>query len=91
VIIRETVKQGTRVTFVLIVEDPCCPISVVGDFNGWNPRQHRLARQADGTQAASVTLPTGAIARFRYLTCDGRDLEEQHADAHDGRDYLILV
>ena len=49
-----------RVTFTLPVWEPAAAVSVVGDFNGWNPFAHPLRVRANRTRSASVTVPLGS-------------------------------
>jgi 1,4-alpha-glucan branching enzyme len=60
-----------RVTFTLPTGEPAGPVSVVGDFNGWDPLAHPLRRRANRTRSASVTVPAGSTFRFRYLADGG--------------------
>jgi 1,4-alpha-glucan branching enzyme len=80
---RKAAKDGIAVTFVLD-EDDGVPVSVVGDFNDWTPGSLPLRRRSNGTRSATVTLPAGSTARFRYLGAGGRWFDEPDADAHDG-------
>jgi len=61
-------RGGTiRVTFTLPADEPRGAVSVVGDFNDWNPFVHPLRRRANGTRSVAVTVPAGSMLRFRYL------------------------
>jgi 1,4-alpha-glucan branching enzyme len=61
-------STGTvRVTFVLPAAEPAGAVSVVGDFNDWNPFAHPLRKRTNGSRSAVVTLPAGSTLRFRYL------------------------
>jgi 1,4-alpha-glucan branching enzyme len=71
-----------RVTFRLPVEEPSGAVSVVGDFNSWEPGRHELVRRRNGTRTVSVVLPPGEY-RFRYLAADGVWLDEEMADEVD--------
>ncbi len=65
-------RDGTvRVTFVLPADQPAGAVSVVGDFNGWDPFAHPLRRRANGTRSAAVTVPAGTALHFRYLADGG--------------------
>ena len=78
---RTSGKQGIKVQFVLTEErvgDGA--VSVVGEFNDWNPRKHPLRRRTNGTRSASVTLEPGRSYAFRYLGTGGRWLDEESAD-----------
>jgi hypothetical protein len=63
---------GTTVTFTL---DAGRPVSVVGDFNGWDPHANPMV---DGS--ASLTLAAGRYA-FRYLLDGGEFWDDADADA----------
>ena len=88
---RTKVKNLTKVTFVLPTHDPEGPVSVVGDFNGWQPGVHTLTKRSNGTRSASVTLTPGEKIRFRYLGADGRWFDDPGADGHDGQNSIIVT
>jgi 1,4-alpha-glucan branching enzyme len=69
----------TRITFSLPRDTPPGPVSVVGDFNGWEPGLHELKRRKDGTRTVTVSLGPGEH-RFRYLATDGVWLDDEQAD-----------
>ena len=79
----------TKVTFSLPAADPAGDISVVGDFNGWQPGEHQMQPRRNGTRSVSVVLKPGCY-RFRYLATGGRWLDEESAD-HAGPDCLLRV
>ena len=85
-------RDGTvRVTFALPADEPCGAVSVVGDFNNWNPFAHPLRRRANGTRSAAVTVRTGSTLRFRYLAEGGIWFNDETAPAGDGPDVSIAV
>jgi hypothetical protein len=71
-----------RVTFSLPVRDPHGTVSVVGDFNSWQPGCHELVHRRNGTRTVSVVLPPGEH-RFRYLATGGVWLDDETADKVD--------
>jgi 1,4-alpha-glucan branching enzyme len=79
-------KEGmVRVTFTLPAGEPEGPVSVVGDFNQWDPFAHPLRRRANQTRSVSVTVPPGSTLRFRYLAEGGRWFDDDSVEArHDG-------
>jgi 1,4-alpha-glucan branching enzyme len=82
-VIRRTrvAKTGEiKVTFALPQDEPAGPVSVVGDFNGWTPGSHALAKRANGTRSVTITLPPGNPVRFRYLGDGGRWFDDPDAD-----------
>jgi len=85
-------RDGTvRVTFALPADEPCGAVSVVGDFNNWNPFAHPLRRRANGTRSAAVTVPAGTMLRFRYLADGGVWFNDEGALATVGQDASIAV
>jgi 1,4-alpha-glucan branching enzyme len=85
-------RDGTvRVTFALPADEPYRAVSVVGDFNDWNPFAHPLRRRANGTRSAAVTVPAGSMLRFRYLAEGGVWFDDETAPARDGQGGSIGV
>lgn len=56
-------------------------ISVVGDFNAWDPSATLMVRQG-AILTATLTLRSGRRYRFRYLTESGW-FNDAHADAFE--------
>ena len=73
-------RKAIKVSFVLPNDAVDGKVSVVGDFNGWDPTAHPLRRRRDGTRAATVTLPSGRRFAFRYLAEGGRWYDEETAE-----------
>src|ERR1700729_3781770 len=80
-----------RVTFVLPADEPPGAVSVVGNFNDWNPFTHPLRRRANGTRSAVVTVPAGSTLHFRYLAEGGMWFDDETAPASGGPDVAITV
>jgi 1,4-alpha-glucan branching enzyme len=80
-----------RVTFALPVEEPAAAVSVVGDFNEWDPYAHPLRIRANRTRSASVTVPAGSTLRFRYLADGGRWFDDESVSLGEGQDAIIAV
>ncbi|GAA4970020.1 isoamylase early set domain-containing protein [Actinoplanes utahensis] len=66
----------TRVTFSLPAAEPAGRVSVVGDFNDWEPGRHELQARRNGTRTVSVSLGPGTY-KFRYLATDGIWLDDE--------------
>jgi hypothetical protein len=66
-----------RVTFVLPADDPAGAVSVVGDFNDWNPFAHPLRRRTNGTRSVVARVPAGSTLRFRYLAEGGHWFDDE--------------
>ena len=85
-------RDGTvRITFALPADEPSGAVSVVGDFNDWNPHAHPMRKRANGTRSAVVIVPAGATVRFRYLAEGGVWFDDETAPARDGEDASIAV
>ena len=85
-------RDGTvRVTFTLPMEEPASAVSVVGDFNDWDPYAHPLKVRANRTRSASVTVPSGSTLRFRYLADGGRWFDDDSLSPDVGEDAIIAV
>ncbi|MBF9069780.1 isoamylase early set domain-containing protein [Streptacidiphilus fuscans] len=80
----------TRVTFRLDAAAPDGIVSVVGDFNGWQPGVAELVPRRDGTRTVSVSFPPGEH-RFRYLATGGVWFDDDHADRIDPQGSLIRL
>ena len=85
-------RDGTvRVTFALPIDDPGGAVSVVGNFNDWNPYSHPLRRRANQTRSAAVTVRAGSTLHFRYLGEDGVWFDDETVSVQHGRDAMITV
>jgi 1,4-alpha-glucan branching enzyme len=83
-------KKGCRVTFTVPKEicENFKKISIVGDFNNWDPHQHKFSqKQPDGSSSIELVLEAGNEYQFRYL-CDGQTwLNEPEADKQNPTHY----
>jgi len=85
-------RDGTvRVTFALPVDEPGGAVSVVGNFNDWNPYTHPLRKRANQTRSAAVTVQAGTTLQFRYLAEGGVWFDDETVTAQEGRDAVITV
>ena len=85
-------RNGTvRVTFTLPADEPSGAVSVVGDFNDWNPFAHPLLRRANGTRSAAVSVQAGSMLHFRYLAEGGVWFDDETAPAGDCQGASIAV
>jgi 1,4-alpha-glucan branching enzyme len=78
-------KKATkcRVTFRLPDEVATEGVSVLGEFNGWDPTTHPLKSRKNGTFSTTVSLDSGRSYRFRYLADGDRWLNDDEADGVD--------
>ena len=63
--------QVGKVTFTLADIDAEQRVSVVGDFNAWDPLANPLEQDSSGRHSVTVELPVGASYHFKYLSDDG--------------------
>ncbi|MFE2928956.1 isoamylase early set domain-containing protein [Streptomyces goshikiensis] len=77
-------KDRTEVTFVLPADSPPGPVSVVGDFNNWQPGAHTLTSRKDGTRAVTIELPHKSSHSFRYLAAGDYWFNDDSAGDLDG-------
>jgi 1,4-alpha-glucan branching enzyme len=84
---------GVRLTFVLRPDAPRGRVSVVGDFNGWQPGIHELRPRSNGMRSVAVTVPAGTRVRFRYLGENGHWCNEtEHPEVDQiGEDSVIVA
>ncbi len=75
-----------KVTFAVPAAGADERVSVVGDFNDWDPVATPLARRRE-TLRASVVLETGRRYAFRYLAEGGRWFNDDEADDYQGNDF----
>jgi 1,4-alpha-glucan branching enzyme len=80
VIKRTAAKDAVKVTFALPVDELDQAVSVVGDFNDWDPYAHPLKKRSNGTRSVSVELAPGRAFRFKYLAEDGSWLVDPEAE-----------
>jgi len=75
-----------KVTFALPADGTDERVSVVGEFNDWNPVATPLARRGEALRA-SVVLDVGRRYAFRYLADGGRWFNDDEADDYQGNDF----
>jgi 1,4-alpha-glucan branching enzyme len=80
-----------RVTFSLPVAEPAGAVSVVGDFNNWDPSAHPLRTRSNRTRSAAVTVPVGSTLRFRYLAEGGLWFDDETVPSANGSDPELTV
>jgi 1,4-alpha-glucan branching enzyme len=94
---KEAIKNSDQVklTFVLPNDARRARVSVLGDFNDWDPAANPLLKRNNGTMSTSVTLPAGQRVRFRYFSTAGEWFNDTSADAYEpgeyGADNCIVV
>ncbi len=78
--VSKPVRDGSvRVTFALPADEPPGAVSVVGNFNDWNPFTHPLRKRSNGTRSTVVTARPGTTLQFRYLAEGGHWFDDEAA------------
>jgi 1,4-alpha-glucan branching enzyme len=80
-----------RVTFVLPADQPVGAVSVVGNFNDWDPFAHPLRRRSNGTRSAVVKIPAGSRLHFRYLGEGGLWFDDEAANDRDASGAALAI
>jgi len=80
-------KDGVKLTFTLSLADTPNPVSVLGDFNSWDPHAHPLKKRTNGTRSVSVLVEPGATYSFKYLADGGTWFNDIEADFHTTNEY----
>lgn len=89
---KQTNDDGlVTVTFILPSNVVGAPISVVGNFNEWQPYRHPLIRRPDGTLSTTVVCHPGTTLYFRYLGSDGSWFDDMDADEINDQGGVLLV
>jgi 1,4-alpha-glucan branching enzyme len=84
-VIKQTPVKGSskvKVNFVLPKDSAPGKVSVVGDFNGWDPYVHPLKPRSNGTKSVTVTLPVSQRFAFKYLDENGQWLDDDAASEY---------
>jgi 1,4-alpha-glucan branching enzyme len=90
--VSKPVRDGSvRVTFALPASEPPGAVSVVGDFNNWDPFAHPLRKRSNGTRSTVITVTPGSTLRFRYLAEGGMWFDDDTAHATDSHGATISV
>ncbi|WP_455355765.1 isoamylase early set domain-containing protein [Streptomyces sp. SYSU K217416] len=82
-------KKHTEITFVIPADRDCGHVSVVGDFNDWQPGAHPFVEQTDGTRSVTLELPSEQRYGFRYLAHGDYWFNDDHADEQDGHNSVV--
>jgi 1,4-alpha-glucan branching enzyme len=90
--VSKTVRDGSvRITFALPASEPAGPVSVVGNFNNWDPFAHPLRKRSNGTRSTVVTTAPGSTLYFRYLGEGGHWFDDEAAHAIDDQGAALSV
>jgi 1,4-alpha-glucan branching enzyme len=94
-VIRRQRRRDGSVTLTFVLPDTGVRVSVVGEFNGWNPHAHPLRKRTNGTRSVTVTLPEGTEVRFRYLDEFGTFFDDEDGEGFEpngfGETHTLVV
>ena len=82
-------KDKVKVTFALPAN--VGPVSVVGDFNEWDPYANPMKKRSNGMRSVSLELEADREYAFRYLGDGGAWLDEPDADQARDQDANNLL
>lgn len=83
-----------KVTFSVSSSECDAPLSVVGDFNAWDPTMNPLRKRSNGSRSTSVELLPGTSHRFKYLADGGVwfcDSTTEVVGTGDGADSVLVL
>ena len=81
---------SVKVTFVVPFDACEQPVSVVGDFNQWDPLATPLRKRSNGTRSVTIDLTEGSAHRFKYLAEGGEWFCDEQADDYVENDYASV-
>ena len=84
---RKLPRGKVRVTFSMPALEGVAGLFLAGDFNDWSETAAPLAREADGSWSASLSLDAGRTYQFRYLDDRGEWHNDWAADAYAPNDF----
>lgn len=86
--IKITQRNGTTsVTFALPIDEAPTPVSVVGDFNGWDPLATPMRKRSNGTRSARIEVEGPMVSRFKYLAEGGEWFNDPDAHGFEVNEY----
>jgi 1,4-alpha-glucan branching enzyme len=85
-ITKKPTDRGKRVKVTFSVPTADGPVSVAGDFNGWDPTATPMRKRGD-IRSVSVSLDAGRSYAFRYVDEHGHWFNDALADRLEGNDF----
>ena len=88
-------RTSCKVTFKLPLEVAQNNVSLVGDFNDWNPSSNPFSKKKDHWEV-SLKMDAGTQSRFRYYVDGERWLNDEQADSYHvnefgTEDFVIMI
>jgi 1,4-alpha-glucan branching enzyme len=85
--IKQKLRKGEGTASVTFSVTDDRPVSVIGDFNDWDPLRTPMAKRSNGRRSAVVQVPAGSELRFRYLADGGEFYDDGDADWFEANGY----
>ena len=79
-------KTVSKVTFKVPADWAVKQISVVGDFNDWDPKANPLSKKNGGWEAV-VRFTPGTESKFRYFIDGEKWANDDEADGYAANEY----
>lgn len=79
-------KPVCKVTFTVPASD-ANKVSVIGDFNAWDPKKASLKKLKNGKFKGTLDLPVEQSYEFRYLIDGATYVNDEEADDFRWNDY----
>ncbi len=75
-------KPVCKVTFTIASDlaEGAKKVSVLGDFNNWNPKEANMRKLKDGSFTKTLDLEIGQDYQFRYLVDETKWVNDTEAD-----------
>ena len=80
-------SNQVKITFIIPNEAEQSKVSVVGDFNGWDPAANVFVKRQNNTRSVSATVNAGERYRFRYYIADDGWFNDDSADAYEPNEF----
>ncbi|MCB0085645.1 MAG: isoamylase early set domain-containing protein [Caldilineaceae bacterium] len=93
---KQNMNKEKKVKVTFVVAGNTDNVSVVGDFNQWDPSADPLKKRSNGTRSASVVLEPNQRYAFRYYKECGEWFNDEAADEyvvndHGGEDCVVTT
>ncbi len=62
-------------------------VSIVGDFNNWNKKKHKMKKLKNGSFTSVIDLDVGTEYQFRYLIDGKAWINDSNADKYVPTEY----
>ncbi len=82
--VHQGLSEKTRVDFLCLGCSEAAMVSVVGEWNGWDPARNPMQKLPDGSWVAEISLHAGQVISYAYWV-DGKLKPDHSFPAGDGK------